>query len=123
MTSRWFAIGLIWRLDYVRDEAGSKSKPLANSLSGREWLASGLIGAIALFGMTLVLRSVDTAPDFTVSFAAALSAGVTVCLAGVYFRRRIGGYTGDCLGAAQQVAELAFLLVSVGALSSVHASS
>jgi adenosylcobinamide-GDP ribazoletransferase len=24
-----------------------------------------------------------------------------------YFVRRIGGYTGDCLGAAQQLAELA----------------
>jgi adenosylcobinamide-GDP ribazoletransferase len=34
---------------------------------------------------------------------------VTVLAAG-YFVRRIGGYTGDCLGAAQQVAELAFYL-------------
>ena len=24
------------------------------------------------------------------------------------FRRRIGGYTGDCLGAVQQLAEIAF---------------
>jgi adenosylcobinamide-GDP ribazoletransferase len=28
-----------------------------------------------------------------------------------YFRRRIGGYTGDCLGGAQQLSELAVLLV------------
>jgi adenosylcobinamide-GDP ribazoletransferase len=27
-----------------------------------------------------------------------------------YFLRRIGGYTGDCLGATQQLAELAFYL-------------
>ena len=26
------------------------------------------------------------------------------------FQRRIGGYTGDCLGAVQQVAEVAFYL-------------
>jgi adenosylcobinamide-GDP ribazoletransferase len=32
----------------------------------------------------------------------------------VYVRRRIGGYTGDCLGAVQQIAELAFL---IGALA------
>jgi adenosylcobinamide-GDP ribazoletransferase len=29
-------------------------------------------------------------------------------LARAYFVRRIGGYTGDCLGATQQLAELAF---------------
>jgi adenosylcobinamide-GDP ribazoletransferase len=33
---------------------------------------------------------------------------VVTALAARYFVRRIGGYTGDCLGAAQQVAELAF---------------
>ena len=32
---------------------------------------------------------------------------MTVLAAG-YFVRRIGGYTGDCLGATQQAAELAF---------------
>ena len=39
---------------------------------------------------------------------------VTVLL-GHYFYRRIGGYTGDCLGASQQVAETVFYL-SVSAL-------
>jgi adenosylcobinamide-GDP ribazoletransferase len=29
------------------------------------------------------------------------------------FRRRIGGCTGDCLGAAQQVCELAFYLAAL----------
>lgn len=36
-------------------------------------------------------------------------------LLGHYFYRRIGGYTGDCLGASQQVAEIIFYL-SVSAL-------
>jgi adenosylcobinamide-GDP ribazoletransferase len=31
-------------------------------------------------------------------------------LAARYFLRRIGGYTGDCLGATQQVCEVAFYL-------------
>jgi hypothetical protein len=37
---------------------------------------------------------------------------VALCtwLAARYFVRRIGGYTGDCLGATQQIAELAFYL-------------
>ncbi|NOS88597.1 MAG: adenosylcobinamide-GDP ribazoletransferase [Methylococcaceae bacterium] len=39
---------------------------------------------------------------------------VNQCL-GTYFYRHIGGYTGDCLGASQQIAELVFYL-SVSAL-------
>ena len=35
---------------------------------------------------------------------------------GLYFRARIGGYTGDCLGATQQLAELAFLVVALAVL-------
>ena len=31
---------------------------------------------------------------------------------GAYFVRRIGGYTGDCLGMAQQLAELSIYLVA-----------
>jgi adenosylcobinamide-GDP ribazoletransferase len=31
-----------------------------------------------------------------------------------YFIHRIGGYTGDCLGGAQQISELLVLLVVVG---------
>jgi len=34
---------------------------------------------------------------------------------GRYFHRHIGGYTGDCLGASQQIAETVFYL-SVSAL-------
>jgi adenosylcobinamide-GDP ribazoletransferase len=40
---------------------------------------------------------------------------ITTTLLGHYFYRRIGGYTGDCLGASQQVAETVFYL-SVSAL-------
>jgi adenosylcobinamide-GDP ribazoletransferase len=41
-------------------------------------------------------------------------------VAGLYVRGRIGGYTGDCLGAAQQLAELAFLLGSLAAIDSTR---
>ena len=34
----------------------------------------------------------------------------------LYFRRRIGGYTGDCLGATQQAAEVAIYLAILGAV-------
>lgn len=117
VSSRWWAIGLIWRLQYVRADSGSKSKPLAQSLSGLEWLASGMISAIALVVVTLVMRARGTDLHLDVSLAATLVSGLTAYLGGVYFQRRIGGYTGDCLGAVQQVAELVFLLTAVGAIS------
>lgn len=34
----------------------------------------------------------------------------------LWFRRRLGGYTGDCLGATQQLGELALLLAALAAL-------
>jgi adenosylcobinamide-GDP ribazoletransferase len=49
--------------------------------------------------------------------AAAAAAGAATLLAGAYFKTRIGGYTGDCLGAAQQIAELSFLLASLAVMS------
>jgi adenosylcobinamide-GDP ribazoletransferase len=33
---------------------------------------------------------------------------------GYYFNKRIGGYTGDCLGATQQVTEVMFYLGILG---------
>jgi adenosylcobinamide-GDP ribazoletransferase len=43
--------------------------------------------------------------------AACILAAITVTgLAGAYFKRKIGGVTGDCLGAANQLVELASYL-------------
>ena len=38
------------------------------------------------------------------------TAALVVVLAARTFKRRLGGYTGDCLGAAQQVAEVSIYL-------------
>jgi adenosylcobinamide-GDP ribazoletransferase len=117
MVSRWWATGLIWRLRYVRTGADGKSSALAGNLSGADWLLSGALGALALLPACLL---VDPAaePRLALALLAALafSAGSTL-LAGAYFRIRIGGYTGDCLGATQQLAELTFLLAALGVLA------
>jgi adenosylcobinamide-GDP ribazoletransferase len=51
-----------------------------------------------------------------------VAAAITALIAAGYFRRRIGGYTGDCLGAVQQLTELAFLLAGLGSLGLDSAS-
>ena len=44
-----------------------------------------------------------------VLMAAAIIPFLLSLSAAVYFKRKIGGYTGDCLGAVQQIGEIGFL--------------
>jgi adenosylcobinamide-GDP ribazoletransferase len=56
-------------------------------------------------------------PALAVDLAAAMVSAVAgSLLAGRYFKNRIGGYTGDCLGAVQQISELIFILAALGLL-------
>jgi adenosylcobinamide-GDP ribazoletransferase len=55
----------------------------------------------------------------------AMMAVMSVCLVIVvaarrYFHRRLGGITGDCLGAANQMQEIAALLVVLGLSGASH---
>jgi adenosylcobinamide-GDP ribazoletransferase len=93
--SRLCATILLRALDYVRDEG--KAKPLATGIS-RASLAFAAVTAL----LPLLLLPPGQAP---VAVAFALLA--TLWLARL-FKRRIGGYTGDCLGATQQLSEVAF---------------
>jgi adenosylcobinamide-GDP ribazoletransferase len=122
VVSRWCAIGLIWRLQYVRTDADAKSKPLANSLSGRDWLLSGAFGALVLLPLLLLIDPAARSQLALTLLAASAFSVVSALLVAAYFRRRIGGYTGDCLGAAQQLSELSFLLATLGVLAGIHPS-
>lgn len=94
--SRLASTALIRQLDYVRDDDTARAKPLANRLSNAE------LAIACAFGLApLVLLDWDEA------LLAVLLVALVTWRAGCYFVRRIGGYTGDCLGAAQQLSELA----------------
>lgn len=97
--SRFASTTLIYFLDYARDDDSSKSKPLATRMG------AGELGLAALFGTAPCLLL----PPAQAAIALALVATVTL-LAARYFVRRIDGYTGDTLGATQQLTELAFYL-------------
>lgn len=97
--SRFASTTLIYALDYVRDDAGSRAKPLATRMS------AGALAVAAVFG----LAPCALLPLPEIGYALAAVALATLA-AGRYFVRRIGGYTGDCLGATQQAAELAFYI-------------
>ena len=97
--SRLASTLLIYFLEYVRDDASSRSKPLAQRMALHELAIAVLTG----LAPCLLLPPVD-------ALVALLAVVLATLLAARYFVRRIGGYTGDCLGAAQQVSELAFYL-------------
>jgi adenosylcobinamide-GDP ribazoletransferase len=93
--SRFAATTLLRGLDYVRDEG--KAKPLATRIG---W------GELAFAGFTALLPLLLLPPGEAV-LGYVFAALATVWLARM-FRNRIGGYTGDCLGATQQLSEVAF---------------
>jgi adenosylcobinamide-GDP ribazoletransferase len=114
VVSRWCAIGLVWRLRYVRSDEGAKSRPFDGGLSGVEWLAAALLGAVPV----AIVASVTGfgRPEAEAVAAGIVAAAILAAGCALYFRARIGGYTGDCLGATQQLAELAFIVVALGTL-------
>jgi len=98
--SRLAATALIWRLSYVRGEG--KAKPLAQQMTGG---AFGIALATTALVIAAVLASGWMRPG--AACAAVLASGAAALWLGRLFVRRLGGYTGDCLGAVQQLAEVA----------------
>jgi adenosylcobinamide-GDP ribazoletransferase len=99
--SRGMPLLLIYLLPHVGDTATSKSKPLAEQIApaglllALAWCVAALLVAGALIDLTNLL----VACSFSIA---------ALLWMGRLFRRRLEGFTGDCLGATQQVCEIAF---------------
>ncbi len=107
--SRFASVTLIVGLKYVRDDLTGKAKPLAVKLSGGAFLVAALFGfAPVIWLATDFAWAQGVFLLWTLVPVAAMTA-----LAAAYFVRRIGGYTGDCLGAVQQATEVTFYLAIV----------
>lgn len=106
--SRWLATCLIWRLQYVRQEG--RAKPMAQHLSGAGFLLATCF-AIVPVALSLGLGLMAWQ---RIAAGVACAVLVTAWLAR-RFVRRLGGYTGDCLGAVQQLSEAAFYLGALAA--------
>ncbi|WP_028771560.1 adenosylcobinamide-GDP ribazoletransferase [Shewanella waksmanii] len=96
--SRMLAASMIFSATYVRDTQ-SKSKPLASSQTANELGILLATGAAVLWLSPL---------EHYLSLIVCLGLTRFILLWG--FKRQIGGYTGDTLGAAQQVSELVIYL-------------
>lgn len=104
--SRTAALMLMANLRYVREDDSARAKPVAEGLRASDWLPGGIFG----------LLPAALAWQYGWLSGTAALAVLSVCLVcallwGTYLYRRIGGYTGDALGACQQIAEISSYLV------------
>jgi adenosylcobinamide-GDP ribazoletransferase len=101
--SRAVAASLIYDMPYVSDPDASKSKPLANQQSKSELaiLAVSALVPLLWFDFELVAVIVGITVIFRIMFKH-------------WLMKRIGGFTGDCLGGAQQTMELLIYMIVLG---------
>jgi adenosylcobinamide-GDP ribazoletransferase len=93
----------MYRLLYVREDLESKAKPIAQGIP----LNAVVINVVLMVTATLFLCGIQ-------GIVVAATLIVIQQISSRYFFMRLGGYTGDCLGAQQQILELAsYLLVMV----------
>lgn len=103
--SRACAVLLIRWLPYAGDIDHAKAKPLAQRVSAGGALVA--LGCAALVGVALAAWRPAQTPIVVLSLLL-LGGGALWCFA--WLRRRLDGYTGDGLGATQQITELLVLL-------------
>lgn len=108
--SRLCAVWLMAAAEYVKPEG--KSKPLATKTGLGGLVVANLFGLLPVSVMTAVLVVSNHSHLIIVKFV--LMAFLPVLASWLWWRakllKNLGGYTGDCLGAAQQITELAFYL-------------
>lgn len=107
--SRLTAATVIGALPYAREDLESKAKPIAQGIT------SGQLTIAALLGLLPLLALVGyTGLWIYLTFLIPLAL-VRWRLIG-FFRKWLGGYTGDCLGATQQLTEVVVYLSFVSLL-------
>ncbi len=101
--ARWSSLLLIWRYPYVRPttegERSSAGRPFVDGVTPMRLVAATTIAVIIT----------ATALGWASLVVFAVAVGVSA-LAGLYFDGRIGGITGDAVGAANQIVEIGIYL-------------
>jgi adenosylcobinamide-GDP ribazoletransferase len=128
--SRLTAVWLMAVLPYAKTNANqnSKAKPLATQISRRDFWLANLFGLLPtlLLGWLIYIVTMDISVGFwqiTLGYfcllAGAIGAGWLWWFS--LIKRKLGGYTGDTLGAMQQISEVMFYLASLTWLQYIDA--
>ena len=106
--SRLSAVYVMATLNYTKPEG--KAKPLATQVNVLDLTVATMFGLLPFFAIVGLLVINNHSPSITIKFV--LMTLTPVLLSWLWWRHKIykwlGGYTGDTLGAMQQIAELAF---------------
>jgi adenosylcobinamide-GDP ribazoletransferase len=98
---RWTTLPLSYFLPSARESEGQGAR-IAQKISS----ASMFIGTLLSFSIVIYLMR----REFWIPISAAI---VITALSGLYYFRRIGGVTGDCFGATNQLTEIAIYFCGV----------
>ncbi len=124
-TSRFMAVTIMQQLPYVQDTDVSKSKPLADrKLNVKELIVLSVGAIIPLFLVYIIIAPANLNPTpFSIRLSSSfiylfpifillimLPTIIIRYFTGRFFTKWIGGYTGDCLGATQQLCEITFYI-------------
>ena len=102
--SRLMAASIMLTQRYIREDDSARAKPAAQQLSHASFAIALLIALVPLDFLLIA------SPHFSSVFAAVAAAFLMRVYLAWRLQKRLGGYTGDCLGAVQQLSELAFYL-------------
>lgn len=97
--SRFIATTLIFTHAYVRDTDDSKSKPAADKMSLNSFMTNAFFGLLPL----ILFQNPKV-------FFVLIPLGITKWWMSRFFKKWIGGQTGDCAGALQQLSEVVYYL-------------
>jgi adenosylcobinamide-GDP ribazoletransferase len=97
--SRVMPVLVIFTTRYVRDDKTSKIKPIGKKGSVADLISAILFGSVMLLFFPWIYAAVIVPALLLITF-----------IFRKYITRKIGGYTGDCLGALQQICEVGFYL-------------
>lgn len=111
VVSRTWPLLVIRLLPHVGDAAGSKSKPLADQI-GLGALTAGFVWFFSVLTLVGIAwpAMVSIAPGVRVLASAVLVSALAAACMGWRLQRRLQGFTGDGLGATQQLGEIGFYL-------------
>ena len=101
--SRLAAASLMQTHRYLRLEGEGKSYGVAQPMSGGNFIFALIVGLLPLLWL-----------DMKAGVVVVATVGATRFIVGYYLSRRLGGYTGDCLGAAQQITEVMIYVSLLG---------
>lgn len=102
--SRLMAASIMLTQRYIRADASARAKPAAQQISPASF-AIALLTGIAALGFLLAAGA-----HAAVILTAVTAAFLMRAYLAWRLQKRLGGYTGDCLGAVQQLSELAFYM-------------